>query len=44
MEVTKLWSSVLSMTLPGYMQVQLQNVRINNSPETVTENGGVGDN
>ena len=32
------------MTLPGYMQVQLQNVRINNGLETVTENGGVGDN
>lgn len=32
------------MTLPGYMQVQLQNVRINNGSETVTENGGVGDN
>ena len=27
------------MTLPGYMQVQLQNVRINNGLETVTENG-----
>ena len=32
------------MTLPGYMQVQLQNVRINNGSETVTENGGVRDN
>ena len=32
------------MTLPEYMEVQLQHVRINNGPETVTENGGVGDN